>query len=118
MDTIRFEEDKLLAAKGLVDACVERWAIGGDDKIKQLAELAFTKNSQGDYSRSGMVKLRRLETDDADWKKAMEKINDAEIVDGVTSYILISVRDKDKKYHPLPLDISDVRPLATQPSAS
>ena len=116
-DTVRFQEDILLSAKSLVDGCVERWAAGGDDKIRQLAELSFTKNAQGEYSRSGMVKLRRLDTDDPQWKAAMDKIDDAEIVDGVSSYLLVSVRDIDGKYHPLPLDIAGIRPYRVVPAA-
>lgn len=110
-DAVRYEEDKLLAAKALVDECVSRWADqGGSDEIRQLAELSFTKNAKGEYSRSGMVRLRRIKSEDPDWGLAMEKIREAELVDGVTSYLLVSVRDRDGKYQPLPLDIASVRP--------
>lgn len=109
-DTVRYEEDKLLAAKVLVDACVARWAEGGSEEIKQIAELAFTKNAKGEYSRSGMVRLRRINSDDPEWLEAMRQIAAAELVDGVSSYLLVSVRDQDGRYHPLPLDIASVRP--------
>ncbi len=115
-DTVRYQEDILLKAKGLIDECVERKAEGGDNFIRQLAELSFTKNAQGDYSRSGMVKLRRMETDDAQWKQAMDLIEQAEIVDGVSSYLLVSIRDVDGKYHPLPLDIASIRPYRVVPA--
>ena len=110
-DIVRYEEDAMLEAWNIIDSCVERWSVGGDNKIRMLAESAFTKNAQGEYSRSGMLKLRRLPIDDKEWKEAMDKIAKAEVPDGSTSYILISVRDVHGKYHPLPLDISDVRPI-------
>ena len=109
-DVVRYDEDKLLAAKKKVDACVERFSIGGRKEIKQLAELSFTKNTKGEYSRSGMVRLRRLESDDPEWHEAMDLIKKAELVDGMASYKLVSVRDRSGKYHPLPLDIASVRP--------
>lgn len=114
-DTVRYKEDILLKAKGLIDACVERKAQGGDKFIRQLAELSFTKNAQGDYSRAGMVKLRRMDNDDPQWREAMGLIEKAEIVDGVSSYLLVSIRDVDGKYHPLPLDIASIRPYQIVP---
>lgn len=114
-DSVRYEEDKLLKAKTLVDECVARWSEGGRDEMRQLAEISFTKNSKGEYSRSGMVRLRRMQSADPKWEDAMNQIRKAEIVDGVTSYLLVSVRDKDGKYHPLPLDIADVRPFRHMP---
>lgn len=110
-DTVRYEEDKLLAAKALVDECVTRWSEGGRDEIRQLAEMSFTKNAKGEYSRSGMVRLRRMNSTDPLWEEAMNQIRKAEIVDGVTSYLLVSVRDKDGKYHPLPMDIASIKPF-------
>jgi hypothetical protein len=115
-DMVLFQEDILLAAKARVDECVERWAAGGNNKIRQLAELSFTKNAQGEYSRAGMLRLRRLDTDDTLWKEAMDMVEQAEIVDGVSSYLLVSVRDVDGKYHPLPLDIASVRPYRIVPA--
>lgn len=118
-DTVKFQEDALLAAKLLVDECVERWSADGGDEgrneMRQLAELSFTKNAQGEYSRSGMVRLRRMESADPKWREAMDKIEEAEIVDGVSSYLLVSVRDVDGKYHPLPLDIASIRPYRIVP---
>lgn len=116
-DTVRYDEDKLLAAKALIDDCVERWSEGGRDEIKQIAELSFTKNAQGEYSRSGMVRLRRISSSDPKWREAMDKIRDAELVDGVASYKLISVRDAQGHYQPLPLDIASVRPYRMESAA-
>lgn len=115
-DTVRYKEDILLKAQNLVEECVKRRAEGGDTFIRQLAEMSFTKNAQGDYSRSGMVKLRRIDTDDPQWKEAMDLIEQAEIVDGVSSYLLVSIRDVDGKYHPLPLDIASIRPYRVVPA--
>lgn len=116
-DTVRYEEDLMLRAKDLVDACVGRWAEGGRDEIRQMAEIAFTKNAKGEYSRSGMVRLRRLQSDDPEWQEAMGIIREAEIVDGVASYLLVSVRDRHGKYRPLPLDIAGIRPYRLRQGA-
>lgn len=110
-DVVSYDEDKLMAAKALIDVCVQRFAAGGRSEIKQMAELSFVKNAKGQYSRSGMVRLQQIESDDPEWQQAMELIKKAELVGGVASYKLISVRDKYGKYHPLPLDIAAVRPF-------
>ena len=115
-DTVRYQENILLKALGLIEECVERRAQGGDKLIRQLAQSSFIKNAKGEYSRVGMVRLRKIENDDPQWKEAMALIEQAEIVDGVSSYLLVSIRDVDGKYHPLPLDIASIRPYRVVPS--
>jgi len=112
-DQVRFHEDTLMRAKNLIDACVERWEEGSKEEMKKLVALFFSRNAAGDFSRTMLVRLRKIESNDPDWIEAMKLIGEAEIVDGVTSYLLVSVRDDQGEYHPLPLDIASIRAART-----
>jgi hypothetical protein len=55
------------------------------------------------------LRLRKIVTANLKWKEAMDLIKQAEIVDGMSSYLSISIRDRLGKYIPLPLDLTKVR---------
>lgn len=113
-DIVRYEQDIVLRAKKLLEACFDEWSGDGADEVKQTFEIAFTKNPAGQYSRASMLKLQRIQSKDPRWQEAMGIIKSAEIPDGMASYLTASVRDKQGKYHPIPLDMASVRewPLA------
>lgn len=108
-DIIRYQEDRLLEAKKLVDECVAEWSANSNQNLVKLVELAFKKGRRG-YSRSAMLTLRSMESDDPRWLRAMAIIREAEILDGAASYLLASVRDEKGEYIPIPLDMAAVRP--------
>ncbi|MFM8332615.1 MAG: DUF3164 family protein [Candidatus Methylumidiphilus sp.] len=110
-DMVGYDDDKMLAAKEIVDQCIKRFSGGEEDtELAQIAKIAFTKNDLGQYSRQGMMTLLRVQSQDAEWLDAMALIKKAEKKDGVAAYKLISIRDKYGKWHPLPLNIAAVRP--------
>lgn len=116
-DVVRYEEDKLLKAKELVDACVEEWSKDANRNLVKLVSLAFKKGRRG-YSRAAMLNLRNMESDDPRWSEAMAIIKDAELLDGAASYLLAAIRDDKGSYVPLPLDIAAVRPWPLPEAAS
>jgi hypothetical protein len=116
-DRVTYEDVLLAEAKDLIDQCVEDWEQGSRNEMKQLVALSFQRNAKNEFSRAEMVKLRRMESKDPRWKQAMEIIQSAELVDGVASYLLVSVRDDQDDYHPLPLDIAHVRSYRETPTS-
>lgn len=110
-DRVTYQEDMILRAKAKIDECLAEWSDNSREEIVALVNLAFKKTAKNDFSRAEMTKLRQLKSEDARWNEAMAIIQRAEIVDGVAAYLLVSVRDKDGAYHPLPLDIAGVRPV-------
>jgi len=108
-DRVKYDDVMITAAKELIDKCVEEWEKGSRDEMKQLVALSFKRNANNEFSRAKIVELRQINSKDPRWKEAMDMIQEAELVDGVASYLLVSVRDAQEKYHPLPLDISAVR---------
>ena len=115
-DRVRYEEDKMIQAQDIINGCLDRLADGKRNDTTKIVQALMAKNDKGEFSRSSIVKLRKIARDmeDKKWMEAMDIIQSAEIVDGVASYLLVSVRDDQGDYHPLPLDIASVRPVKRQ----
>ncbi len=100
---------ELQAAKELIDACVERWSEGANDNIRALINHAFQVNKQGRIDTGRVLGLRRLEIDDADWRRAMDAISDAVRVTSSKTYLRFYEVDRDSGVRrPVPLDLAAV----------
>ena len=100
-------DERLQAAKELIDVCIHRWAADSNDNIKALVEHAFQTDKQGKINTARIFSLMKLEIKDEDWIKAMEAIKDSIQVAGSKSYIRIYERvDQSEDYRPIPLDIA------------
>jgi hypothetical protein len=108
-DNINFDE-RIQAAKELIDECVVEWSDGARPEIKAIIEHAFAVDKQGKISIGRVLNLRRLDIKDPRWLKAMDSISDSLQVVGSTSYIRIYERVGDsEKYVQIPLDMAAVR---------
>lgn len=106
-DSIRFDE-RLQAAKALIDECIQSWSIDSNDYLKTLINDAFQVDKEGKISTGRVLGLRRHNIDDPKWAQAMEAISDSiKIVDS-KSYVRFYERDKDGKYQPISLDFANV----------
>lgn len=106
-DSIRFDE-RLQAAKLLIDECIQSWSADSNDHIKVLIIDAFQVDREGKISTGRVLGLRRHNIDDPKWIQAMEAIGDSiKIVDS-KSYVRFYERDKDGKYQPISLDFANV----------
>jgi hypothetical protein len=104
-DNITFDE-RLQVAKELINKCVKRWSDGSRPEILMLINDAFQVDKAGKISTSRVLGLRRLDIQDADWKKAMEAINDSLQVTGTKQYLRIYERDARGEYQMIPLDVA------------
>lgn len=106
-DKIVFDE-RLQAAKVLVDECVSEWAADARVEIRALIQHAFQTDAAGKISTDRVLGLRRLEITDPKWREAMRAIGDSIQVIGTSTYVrcyeLI-----DGSWHALPLGVNDVR---------
>lgn len=103
---ITFDE-RLLAAKALIDECIHRWTENTGSEIKALVEQAFQVDKQGNLSTTRILGLRRIKIDDEQWNKAMEAIADSIQVTGSKSYIRLYERVGDtNQFQPISLDIA------------
>lgn len=107
-ETIKFDE-RLKAAKALIDECITEWATNARDEIKVLVNDAFKVDKEGDVSTNRVLSLRRLNIEDAKWQRAMKAIGDAISVVGSRSYVRVYERVGDTdQYRAISLDVASV----------
>jgi hypothetical protein len=108
MDNIRPDE-RLQAAKALIDECLNEWTETGREEIKVLILDAFRVNNQGEVNVANLLSLRRHPFKDARWLKAMEAIVDSLQVIGSSSYVRVYERvGQTDKYQQIALDLASV----------
>ncbi|MGC8341818.1 DUF3164 family protein [Pantoea ananatis] len=107
-DRIAFDE-RLQAAKALIDECLADWTEGARPEIHAIINRAFQTEKEGEVNTGAVLALRRLEIDDERWSKAMQAIGEAVQVVGSRSYIRVYERVGDSdQYRPISLDIAGV----------
>lgn len=107
-EVIRFDE-RLQAAKALIDECLASWSEGSSDEIKVVVNNVFRVNDDGDVRVSLVLSLLRYDIKDEKWQSAMKAIRDAIQVVGSKSYIRIYERvDATGEYKPITLDVAGV----------
>ncbi|MFB2539049.1 DUF3164 family protein [Acinetobacter sp. c3-l95] len=106
-DYIRFDE-KLQAAKALIDECIHDWAADSNDNIKALINDAFQVDKEGKISTGRVLGLRRLNIHDEKWQRAMQAISESIIITGSKDYVRFYERDAHGKYQPISLDFASI----------
>lgn len=106
-DVLEFDE-RLQAAKALIDKCLTRWAKGSDDKIKTLVSDAFQVDRAGNINTGRVLSLRRFDFEDEDWKSAMTAISDSLLVSSTRTYLRVYERvAATGAYIPINLDLAN-----------
>lgn len=105
---ISFDE-RLQAAKALIDECITDWSQGSRDEIKVLVNDAFQVDKEGNINTGRVLGLRRMKIDDERWGRAMAAIAEAVQVVGSKSYIRVYERGGDSgEYKAISLDVAGV----------
>lgn len=104
---IQFDE-RLQAAKELIDECLREWTIDARPEIATLVQDAFRVDAAGKLRTGSILALRRLDITDERWLCAMKAIADAVQVVGSKSYVRFHRRDGNGEYQALSLDIAGV----------
>lgn len=102
----RIFDERIQAAKTLMDECIANWSGGADEKIMALVEHAFRVNKQGKIDVNQVLSLRQLNIDDPKWVQAMDAAADAIQVTGTSQYLRIYERQPDGSYKQLSLDLA------------
>jgi len=108
-ETIIFDE-RLQAAKSLIDECLIEWTEGARTEIATLVQDAFRVDGSGTIRTGSVLGLRRLAIDDPRWQEAMRAIGEAVQVVGSKTYLRIYQRNALGAYLPISLDIAAVTP--------
>jgi hypothetical protein len=101
-------DERLQAAKELIDQCIKEWAEGSNTKIQALVNDAFDVDRQGRINTGRILGLRRLKIDDDRWRSAMDAISDSLQVTGSKAYVRLYERRDDGSYKALPLDMAAI----------
>ena len=107
-DHIVFGE-QLMAAKELIDECVQEWSEGANDNIRVLVGHAFQTDKEGKINTGRVLALRRLAIQDEKWQQAMQAIADSMQTASTKPYIRFYERnDTTGEYLPISLDVAAV----------
>jgi len=104
-DFIRFDE-RLQAAKVLVDDCLNRWSEKAPPALQTLVRDAFQVDKQGRINMHRILSLRRVEIEDETWKDAMQAISDSVQVVNSKAYLRFYQRGDDGSYRLINLNIA------------
>lgn len=102
-------DERLQAAKHLIDECIIDWSQGSRDEIKVLVQSAFQTDKEGKINTGRVLALRRLDIRDDKWQKAMQAIGESLQVVGSKEYIRFYERiGSTDQYQPISLDVAAV----------
>jgi len=100
-------DERLQAAKALIDECLDEWTTDSRPELKTLIDRVFREDSQGRINTKQLLALRQYNIEDERWRQAMQAIADSLQVIGSQVYIRIYERDDETgKYRQMPLDVS------------
>ncbi|WP_175816353.1 DUF3164 family protein [Burkholderia diffusa] len=105
---IQFDE-RLQAAKELIDQCILEWTQDSRDEIKVLINEAFQVDKEGKVSTSRILALRRRSIDHPKWKLAMQAIADSIRITDSKQYVRLYERNEETgAYLPISLDLAAI----------
>jgi hypothetical protein len=87
---------QLEIAKTIVDECLTAWGAGSRPEIRAIVADAFDVDQKGKVNRQALLRLKRLDIEDARWQEAMRLISEAEKPDGTKRYIRFKRRASAK----------------------
>jgi hypothetical protein len=99
---------ELVVAKALIDGCIHRWSQGASVELQALVNDAFDVDKKGNINVGRVLALRRMNIDDADWRKAMEAIANAVRVVRSKRYLRLYRKTSDQPKAQVPLDLASV----------
>jgi hypothetical protein len=100
-------DERLQAAKKLIDECLNDWTEGSRDEVKTIVLDAFQVDQEGRINTGRILALRRYAIDDPRWLRAMQAIGDSIQVVGSKSYLRFYERSgPDGKWSPIALDLA------------
>ncbi|MBJ9011189.1 DUF3164 family protein [Citrobacter koseri] len=102
----RVFDERIQAAKKLIDTCISEWSGGADEKIMALVDHAFRVNKQGKIDINQVLGLRQLDINDDKWNEAMDAIADAIQVTSTSQYLRLYERQGDGSYKQISLDLA------------
>lgn len=105
-ESLQFDE-RIQAAKVLIDECLNEWSEGSRPELKALIERAFNVDKEGNLNTSRILGLRRVEIQDSRWQNAMQAISESVQVVSSKAYVRLYERvGETDQYVPVALDVA------------
>lgn len=105
-ESLQFDE-RIQAAKVLIDECLNEWSEGSRPELKALIERAFNVDKEGNLNTSRILGLRRVEIQDSRWQNAMQAISESVQVVSSKAYVRLYERvGETDQYVPIALDVA------------
>lgn len=102
-------DERLQAAKQLIDECVIAWSRDSRAEIRILVQSAFQTDKEGKINTGRVLELRRLDIDDEKWQDAMRAIAESTQVTGSKKYVRFFERiGETDQYQAISLNIAAV----------
>ena len=102
-------DERLQAAKVLIDECLKTWTRGSRDELKTLVDNVFQVDKEGRINTARVLSLRRYEISDERWLKAMQAISDSLQIVGSKTYLRVYERtDQDGPWKAIALDLAAI----------
>lgn len=103
-------DERLHAAKTLIDDCLKEWTADGRDEIKAIINNAFNVDRKGEISTTKILGLKKIEINHPKWLDAMQAITDSINIAGSKSYLRFYQRNDDTgEYESMSLDIASIK---------
>lgn len=100
-------DERIHAAKALIDECIVEWSEGSDASLVALVNQAFQVDKEGNFSVGRLMMLRKANIEHPKWKRAMEAIADSIDTSLTASYVRFYERIGDTDHwRAIPLDIA------------
>lgn len=99
-------DERLQAAKDLVDECLRDWTKDSRPELRTLIADAFSVDKTGRINTKRVLSLRRLDIEDPKWKRAMDAIAESVTVNSSQEYIRIYHRDSKGEFQQIALDLA------------
>lgn len=84
---------EIQVAKALFDECLLHWSENVQPELQSIITNAFDTDKAGRISRTNMVSLLKVESEDPRWVQAVEALKNSMRVTGSKEYIHFSFRD-------------------------
>ncbi|MEA3533697.1 DUF3164 family protein [Rhizobium sp. CC-YZS058] len=98
---------ELIAAKSLIDECLNEWSQDSRPEIQSIVTRAFNTDKEGKINRSEIFMLLRHQIEDERWQRAMDAIRDAMRITGSKEYVRFYRRDKaTDPWQPVTIDLA------------
>lgn len=107
-DVLHFDE-RIQAAKALIDECLNEWSKGARSELKLIVSAAFDVDKQGKINVRKVLALKGYDIDDPKWQRAMTALTDSLHTQMTREYIRFYERnDETQEYEQVSLDFAKV----------